>query len=61
MDHLKAEPAPRFPLSAKEFARERGVDLEAVVEAMRSLAKRDRAYLVCEDEAMGDFLLEMRG
>lgn len=58
---FEAVPAAQFPLSAKEFARERGMDLDAVVEAMHSLAKRDHGYLVCKDEAMGDFLLEMRG
>ncbi len=58
---LTALPPSRFPVSARQMAREEAIVFDTVVEGMRAFAKANPSYLVCEDDLRDDFLLEMRG
>jgi len=56
---VEAAPA-RFPLSARGVAAERGVPLPVVAEAFRRVADERPEYLVCDDPARDDWLLELK-
>lgn len=58
---IRELPPSRFPVSARELARERGIAFDTVVEGMKAFTKENPSYLVCEDDLRDDVLLEMRG
>lgn len=58
---IKKLPLSRFPVSARELARERATAFDTVVEGMKAFTKENPSYLVCEDDLRDDVLLEMRG